>query len=177
MMEPIESEYFNWLCAKVMPILNHSPSNKYWNLLKMLHDTEFVWLVMGDDNRAADGLELRERFLIESGLPDDPQWRKMGCSVLEMLIGFSYRAEFTTSTPASDWFWEFLENLGLNDLSDAADIPEKYVHDVLDQFIWRTYDKYGNGGLFPIHKTRSDQRTIEVWYQFCEYLVDQNRLP
>ncbi len=52
-----------------------TPSLTYWKLFRTLYSTEFVWLLSGDDNRAEDGLELREEFLLESNIPDDPQWR------------------------------------------------------------------------------------------------------
>ena len=94
MDEPIESTYFNWLCAKVMQIENPTPSLTYWNLLRELHNTEFVWLISGDDNRAADGLDLRLEFTREASLPPDPNWPYIGCSILEMFIALSSRAQF-----------------------------------------------------------------------------------
>jgi hypothetical protein len=174
---PLENLYFQWLCAKVTYVRNPTPSLTCWNLLKILHSTEFVWLLSGDDNRAKDGLELRIEFLFEGDIPDNQEWRSLGCSVLEMLIAFSRRAEFMTDIPSSDWFWEFLDNLGLKQLNDGADIDLEEVEGILDRFIWRTYNSKGDGGLFPLNETDRDQRTVEIWYQFCEYLVDQDRMP
>jgi hypothetical protein len=177
MDEPIENLYFNWLCAKVLNLKPFEKPDKYWNLLRKLHRTEFVWVMSGDDNRAEDGKELRKEFILQAELPDDPDWRILiGCSVLEMLIAFARRAEFQDETPTPTWFWEFVANLGLDKQTDR-DFDEEYVEMVLDDFIWRTYNPDGNGGLFPIKNPSADQREIEVWYQFCEYLVDQDRLP
>ena len=180
MVEPLELEnlYFNWLCAKVINITDFDRTATYWNLLRKLYHTEFVWIVSGDDNRAEDGKELRREFIFQAEIPDDPEWRiVIGCSVLEMLVAFARVAEFQDETPVSDWFWEFITNLGLSEYSDQADFDPEYIDAVLDQLIWRTYDANGNGGLFPIKNPTEDQREVQIWYQFSEYLVDQNRSP
>jgi hypothetical protein len=177
MDEPVEHLYFNWLCAKVLNLRPPSGTDPYWKLLRKLYRTEFVWTMSGDDNRSEDGKELRRDFILQADVPDDPEWRiAIGCSVLEMLIAFAKRAEYQDETPFPDWFWEFITNLGLGEQTDSR-FDEEFVEMVLDDFIWRTYNPDGNGGLFPIKNPSADQREIEVWYQFCEYLVDQDRLP
>lgn len=177
MDEPLENIYFNWLCAKVLNLKPRPDEKTYWDLLRKLHQTEFVWMMSGDDNRAEDGKELRKDFIFQAEMPDNPEWRLLiGCSVLEMLIAFAKRAEFQDDTPAPLWFWEFLTNLGLDKFDDSC-FEEEYVELVLEDFIWRTYRPDGNGGLFPIQNPSEDQREVEIWYQFCEYLVDQDRLP
>jgi hypothetical protein len=178
MDEPLENLYFNWLCAKVLNLKPLDNSVTYWELLRKLHRTEFVWVISGDDNRAEDGKELRREFILQAEVPDDPEWRTLlGCSVLEMLIAFARRAEFQDETPLPVWFWEFLSNLELDKFSDQAGFDSEFVEMVLDDLIWRTYNPDGNGGLFPIKNPPQDQRDVEIWYQFCEYLVDQDRLP
>jgi hypothetical protein len=131
--------------------------------------------VSGDDNRAADGEALRIDFFRESRYERDPDFLRQGCSVLEMLIAFAYRAEFATSVSAKEWFWRFLENLQLEDFNDAVEWTADDLDDVLDVFIWRSYDYLGHGGLFPMSQTDRDQTNVELWYQFHEYLVDQER--
>lgn len=173
MNEPIEELYFNWLYMKVAHVENPTPSLTFWTLLRDLHSTEFVWLVSGDDNRAEDGLEVRKEFLTYAFLPRHQPWDSIPCSVLEMFIAFARRAEFQTDMPVREWFWIFMENLGLEDLNDAHNGITQRVTEVLDRFIWRTYGPNGLGGLFPLSKSDHDQRKVEIWYQFCEYLVDQ----
>lgn len=174
---PLENDYFKWLCAKVIyPQQPSTPSLTYWRLLHILHSTEFVWILRGDDNRAADGIELRSQFIFECKVSVSPDWRNMGCSILEMLIAFSRRAEFTTDTPAKDWFWEFLENLHLSHLNDGADFNEEDVEDILDGFVWRTYNTNGEGGMFPLFNPNDDQRRVEIWYQFSYYLEDHDKI-
>jgi hypothetical protein len=176
MLEPLENLYFNWLCAKVHHMENPTPTLTYWGLLRVLHNTEFVWLISGDDNRAMDGLDLRREFLIAADIPDKPEWRALPCSLLEMLIAFSRRAEFQTDEPAQQWFWEFIDNIGLLECNDAANCSDDEVGERLYELVWRTYDNSGRGGLFPLDHPQHDQTKTEIWYQFCEYLVDQNRL-
>lgn len=175
--EPIESAYFNWLCAKVMKGSERTPSQTFWKLLAELQNNEFVWKEPMDENRAEDGLDLRREFVdtardsLGGYYTSDPSWAHIGCSILEMLIAFSRRASFVTERSSRDWFWEMLRNLGLDHLSDA-NFNGYNVTDILERFVWRTYDYNGNGGLFPLHEPGEDQRVVEVWYQFCEYLVE-----
>ncbi len=177
MSEPLENVYFNWLCAKVIDPMDFDREATHWDLLKKLHRTEFVWLILGDDNRAEEGKELRREFIFQAEIPDDPEWRTViGCSVLEMLIAFARRAEFQDETPVKDWFWEFMDNLRLTNYNDQGGYDDEEVEIILDMFIWRTYSPSGDGGLFPIRRKCPDQREIEIWYQFCNYLEDQNRM-
>ena len=174
MNEPIEEVYFKWLYSKVASVDIPTPSLTYYTLLRDLHATEFVWMVSGDDNRCQDGLDIRREFLNQSFLPQDPPWLSIPCSVLEMMIAFARKAEFQTDISLRDWFWIFMANLGLDDLNDAAeDNVTEIVTEVMDQFLWRTYRRDGRGGMFPLSETKNDQRKVEIWYQFCEYLVDQ----
>lgn len=169
MDEPIEELYFNWLCAKVLdPYVRI-----YFDLMHILHTTEFVWFVPEDQNRAEDGLELRTYFLRESGNEFVEEWFNSPCSVLEMLIAFSDRASFQMDQPAKDWFWHFLNNINLDEYRQVSIDDELIIRDILHTVIWRTYREDGHGGLFPMNHTFNDQRKVEIWYQFCEYLEDQ----
>lgn len=174
MNEPLENLYFNWLCAKVNRFENSTPSLSYDTLLRVLHNTEFVWTLSGDDNRAEDGVELRTEFLLAADLPDDPEWRALPCSLLEMLIAFSRRAEYMTDMNAEEWFWHFMENLGLDKYNEAYGASIDEIGEVLYRVVWRQYNFNGHGGLFPLSKPAHDQTKVEIWYQFCEYLTDQS---
>lgn len=172
MDEPIEGLYFNWLCAKVLSV--EIPI--YYELMRILYGTEFVWLVPGDQNRADDGLELREDFLRETTLYSDPEWFNSECSILEVLIAFAKRARFQTGTPTKEWFWEFLTNLGLDEFRQVSKTDRLVIDDILHDFVWRTYNSNGHGGIFPLRWPKHDQREVEIWYQFTDYLIDQGRL-
>lgn len=172
MNEPLEEIYFKWLCAKVNRVDHPTPSLTYWKLFQQLHSTEFAWILSGDDNRAEDGVELRTEFLNETGFQYDEEWESVGCSVFEMLIAFSYRAAYNAGETHVFWFWHFLENLGIGSANDASDFPPEQIDEILYNFVWRTYEEDGTGGLFPMEHAPKNQKEVEIWYQFCEYLID-----
>lgn len=170
MDESIEETYFRWLCAKVI-----SPySDLYYGLLLVLHKTEFVWIVLGDRNRVADGCELRLDFLRETNVLNEKEWYESPCSVLEALIAFAGRANFQTDIPESDWFWRFIENLGLSEYRRISDDEVAAIQAILNTFVYRTYDTDGRGGLFPLVSPKKNQRKVEIWYQFAEYVAEQH---
>jgi len=173
MSEPLENAYFNWLCAKVLHLENPTPSLRYDQLLAIMHETAFVYLVSGDDNRALDGMELRSSFSLETQVRLDAHWEQFPCSVLEMLVAFTHRAELMTDISKTFWFWKFVANLGLEDYTDASRLPKGRVHEILHRFMYRDYDRRGQGGLFPLQYPEQDQRQLEIYYQFCEYLEEQ----
>jgi hypothetical protein len=168
--EPIEEVYFNWLYHKVASVMNPTPSLTFYTLLRDLHATEFVWLLSGDNNRAQDGLDIRKEFLRVSFFPSDASWMSIGCSVLEMLIALSRKAEFITDISVRDWFWTLLDNVELSHLNDSCSDISNQVSIILERFIWRTYTRNGDGGLFPLRYPKDDQRKVEIWYQLHAYL-------
>lgn len=174
----LEIEYFKWLCAKVMYVLHPTPSLTHWTLLRILHSTEFVWLVSADDSRIYDGLELRDEFMYDITFPKGPRTipkaTGTAASVFEVLYAFARRAEFQTDDKAQDWFWEFLDNLGLSGFTDAEEIDPADVEEILDRFIWRTYKWNGEGGILPLRNPRSDQRDVDLWYQLAGYIAEKH---
>jgi len=172
-MPPVEADYLGWLYTKVALNGRSTLTTKHCNLMRVLHTTEFVWTLSGDDNRAEDGRDLRREFQLLTGVSD---WTIEECSVLEMFVALSLRAQFQTDVPAEEWFWEFMENLGLKDFNDGAYPGDDTVEEILDVFVWRRYNPDGYGGAFPIRHPERDQRDVEVWYQFWDYLKDQDRI-
>lgn len=170
MSGPIEEHYFIWLCAKVLP----PNSFDYQGLLNFLHRTEFVWFVPGDENRAAEGMELRFDFLRETNIFREPGWFDCPCSVLELLIGLSNQAQFQTGMPSHEWFWQIMRNLGLDDYRRISENDIPTIQAILNTFMNREYSMNGHGGLFPMRMPHHDQRKVEIWYQFCEYVQDQH---
>lgn len=166
MNDSLDDLYFDWLRVKVLAPRDHN----YEDLLMLLFKTEFTWVILNDRNRAADGIELRFDFLRETNYPREEAWVGEPCSILEMLIGFAQRAAFQTDWPVRDWFWRMIENLRLSDYRQLSPGDELTIQRLLDTFLWRTYDRNGNGGLFPMRHPKDDQRKVEIWYQFCEYV-------
>jgi hypothetical protein len=173
MDEPIEHEYFNWLCAKVL----QRGTRSYHDLLRLLHQTMFTWVVQQDRRRAADGVELRSYFLQETGFEKDRHWFDQPCSVFEAFVAFADRASFQTGDPLHTWFWEFMENLGLDQFRQVSDSDVPLIEETLIIFMERRYDENGYGGMFPLRqRPKRDQREVEIWYQFCDYLKDRGRM-
>lgn len=170
--EPLDEQYFRWLCSQVTNVRLKNPSRTYWSLLRLLHMKEFVWIIPNDDNRLEDGRDLRIEFIDETHLEVDQEWMILGCSMLEMLVGLSRRLNFEDDAPTDEWFWRLMDNLGLRDFTDRSNFTEQDVEDVLDDVIWRTYEKNGRGGLFPLRHAHEDQREVELWYQMSEYLLE-----
>lgn len=173
MDEPLEERYFNWLCAKVVDVKNSTPSRSYDILLRTLHNTAFAWFVDGDDNRAADGVELRHRFCVMWGESTSDDWFALPSSFLEMLIALVDRAEFVSDISARTWFWQIITNIDCIDCTDDV-IDQERIGDILEIINFRQYNYNGCGGLFPLSNPREDQRDIEIWYQFHTYLNDQD---
>ena len=171
MAGPIEEAYFDWLCAKVLP-----PNTRiYQDLMRILYTREFEWEILGDRNREEDGLELRQYFVNETDWEkdDDPMWFDEPCSLLEFFIALASRAMFTTDISVRNWFWTFMSNLNLDEYRQVSNADIPVIDDVLCTFVWRRYDGLGRGGIFPLSDSAHDQRKVEYWYQFNEYVIDQ----
>lgn len=173
----VDDRYFEWLYGLVGAVRNRNPARSYWSLTRVLYTKEFVWLVANDDNRVADGKELRHEFMNEQGSDGvTEEWLGLGCSVMEILIVMARMAAFETDVSPVEWFWTFIKHLGFAQLTDEVYSPvaEDVIDDVLNQFIYRTYAPDGTGGLFPLNAPAEDQRRVELWYQLAAYLVDRS---
>lgn len=169
--------YIDWLCSFVYDRKNSSKS--YDLLFEKLSNTEFVWSLMFDKNRAADGLKMRERFMEEIYWPDGVciATSDQSPSLLEVLVSLSLRCEdFIMSDDSvgnrtGQWFWGMIVNLGLGGMHDKY-YDEDYVDFVINRFLNREYDPDGKGGLFYIPNRKEDVRDVEIWYQLNWYLSD-----
>lgn len=178
MNKPLDEAYLVWLYCQVASPRAKSPSRTYWNLIRQMYVTPYVWLVPNDDNRVSDGIYLRDEFV--SSIPEVvgvAEWFDLDCSFLEMMIGLSRRLSFEAEGEPRDWFWHLLKNLGITPrCADAHYNTEiaKHVEEALDRVIWRTYRYNGQGGLFPLAHPDRDQRKVELWYQLNAYLLERD---
>lgn len=177
-LNAVKAEYFNWLCEMV-----HIDSHECWNMAKDLHSIEFTWSIPMDENRAMDGVELREDFFrdnlhIDSGYLD---YMDEPCSVLEMFIALAKRINFLMDDPyeyrsrVSDYFWEIVHNLSLDEYTDDVYYSCNGNYDlnlIIDCLLNREYEWNGVGGMFPLRHTVSDQTEVEIWSQMQEYLEE-----
>ncbi len=171
MRDDISNEYFKWLYDLVCSD-RYSEHISYRKLLMYLHSTPFVYSIQNDDNRAADGVDMRYRFTNNGDLPKELCGP---CSVLEMMIALAVRCEETIANDTDygdrtgQWFWGMIVNLGLGSMTDEY-FDKSYVKDAVDRFLNREYEPNGKGGLFTIRDCNRDLRTVEIWYQLCWYL-------
>ena len=70
-----------------------------------------------------------------------------------------------------------LTNLSLSGVDDASGVSPEEILDVIEYFNLRQYTPSGDGGLFPLNNPTRDQTELEIWDQFCDYLVAKDRLP
>jgi hypothetical protein len=144
-----------------------------------LHETEFIYLLPNDRNRAEDGIDLRYRYAITHGYEDDYDiilgYLSGPCSVLEMMIALSIRCEENimddpnVGNRTGQWFWDMVVNLGLGSMLDDR-FDKRIVDRVIERFLNREYEPDGKGGLFTVRNCRHDLRHFEIWYQLCWYL-------
>lgn len=172
--EVLIDQYFVWMCELV------NGKNKDRMLLAHLADIDFTYTIPMDGNRAEDGISLRYRFgrecgyadaMIASYLDDRP------CSVFEMMVALALRCEeHIMGDPdlgdrTHHWFWTMIESLGLSNMTGGR-YNKRYVDATIDIFLNREYKRNGEGGLFTVNNCRDDMRSIEIWYQLCNYLND-----
>lgn len=173
----IEDEYFEWLCGLVSK-QRFGKGVSYHQLLHKLYDTDFVYILRMDENRSEDGIELRRRFSIDQGFESDYLSSYLDhryCSVLEMMVALALRCEETIMLDGEygdrtgQWFWGMITSLGLGSMTDEK-YDERYVDEVLDDFLNRRYRPDGRGGLFTIRGCDQDLRYVEIWVQLLWYL-------
>lgn len=174
----IQNSYFRWLCSMVS---DSKPGRYTYNkLLSYLDNAEFTFVLPMDENRCADGVDLRYRFgdekdipgpVIASCLDDRP------CSILEMMVALAIRCEESIMVDPDNgakpgrWFWKMIENLGLITMTDDH-FDEEHVNGIVWRFLNRDYKPDGAGGLAYIPNTDYDMRSMEIWYQMMHYLTE-----
>lgn len=171
-MENNTQVYFNWLSSMVM---GTSEKARYNVLVTQLFLTDFTWFIPNDDNRGFEGIELRNRYYEETG----HNYYEEKVSFLEVLIALSIRChDMSGEMTVKKWFWKLMNNVGLDYFIDERyriGTAASAVHEIVDRILNRTYERSGEGGLFPLRKKniRNDQRRVELWYQMCEYINDR----
>ncbi len=175
MEHKLANQYFEWMYQLV-----HGDEEKtsYRKLLYQLHSTPFSYTILTDANRAKDGVDLRYRFGYEHDIESSAitlYLDNRDCSVLEMMVALSVRCEEQImdnpeiGDRTSEWFRNMIVNLGLEGMNDER-YDMSYTDRILRRFLNRDYDRNGKGGLFRVHRSRIDMRSVEIWYQAMWYL-------
>ena len=170
------TKYFLWLYS----LIKKKEYVTFRKMTKQLHSIPYIWSVPNDDNRAGDGVALRERYCELHDIEVTPDIFDEPASVFEILIALAQRMEAQLYQPSlgnrsSIWFWEFIESLALNLYSDNRwnRQSEKEIVEIVEIFLNRKYDRFGIGGIFPLQKrTKQDQRKVELWYQMMAYFEE-----
>lgn len=177
------SDYFYWLCEMVCVDGRYNDTS-YYRLAELLFQEEFYWVVDYDEDRADDGLEMRNRYRYEGGQEDPGSGT---CSVFEMLVALADRMEQILDeldgeckTPI--FFWQMIENLTLDRFSDeyferlsesAQRSAEQRILKKLHKWMDRDIDYNGKGGIFPLRQPKRDQRDLDFWYQANAYILEE----
>ena len=177
--EIIQDEYFEWMIRLVSD--GKYDKRRYWRrLFRLLHETEFIYILEMDVNRADDGTDLRYRFaydydydgdVIKSALDDRP------CSLFEMMVALAIHCEeYISDDPENGdsigkWFFTMIESLGLGTMTDER-FDKIAAADILDRFMRREYLPNGQGGLFTVSNEGHDMRAAEIWYQMMWFLTE-----
>jgi hypothetical protein len=173
--------YFDWLYNQVFEVRGMGSPNSYTVVCNHLHSVQFNDRVPNDDNRSAEGEELRDEFISTLkgiDIEDYTELYSLGkCTLFEMLIALARRADYIAEKGTGIWFRTFLSNLGLICYNDASFIPADgaRITAILRKFNERRYTRSGKGGLFPLREAREDQRSAEIWHQMSDYMTE-NRM-
>ena len=129
--------YYDWLTDKID---FDDKTLMYETLLQFLFGKDFTWLesIPLDKNRAVDGIGLRYDFanllspqehdIFLNMLCDKP------CSMLEMLIAFGERLIQLVSLEKYEFFWMFIDNLGLG-WATESDYDQDIVNGIINDFL------------------------------------------
>lgn len=172
-LTPLKESYLLWLENELTREGNH-PDRSYFELVYLMFQTEFKWSVDMDDNRLADGMELRAEFAHSHHNASRTGMNHLGpCSFIEVLIGLSRRLAFVAGGTAPRWAWQLLVNLHLDQMWDhLSGSKSRMASHIMDVVIQRDYAPNGDGGFFPLAWADRDQRQVELWYQLNAYVEE-----
>lgn len=177
-MQEVAGEYFEWLLGRVST--GGFNALRYGRVLAQLHETEFVYILDMDENRADDGVDLRYRFAYERGMELNEARAYLDerpCSVLEMMVALAIRCEEQIMSDPDEgdrtgkWFFDMIRSLGLESMTDERFSERKCLY-ILSRLMRREYEPCGLGGLFTISNPVYDLREVEIWYQMMLYLEE-----
>lgn len=176
--------YLGWLISEIH-------GEEYTFLLKKLSEIDFYWSdrIPIDENRAKDGLALRDEYDIlavsegwedrKSGYSDEDRVEKP-CSVLEMMIAMAQRIENDTMSDgimdrSVEWFWVMIGNLNLDFLTDLAMSYDGmcYAEMVILRWLDRQFGPDGRGSPYPTRRfgrQYEDLRNTDIYTSFQWYL-------
>lgn len=170
MSNSLSEDYLRWLGPQIR---EDSDRMQYWDLVSIMYEKPFLSFVAHDENRVADGMDLRAEYSYEFGVPRSDMLALGHVSFLEVLIGLSRRLSFAAGGSPQGWAWQLIVNLELHHMGDPLSKRKLHkVDDVLETVIQRRYLPDGVGGFFPLAFPEEDQTRIELWYQMAAFLKE-----
>lgn len=174
----MEEDYYIWLKGLASDWC--SAYGSFDKLMSYLYSRTFVCEIPNDNNRAADGLEMRMRFVEETDgytYRDVHLYLTQPCNMLEMMVALARRCEdYIMSDPdvgdrSGVWFWEMITSMHLDQMTDDI-FDGNHAEDAVNMVLEHTYQRNGDGGLFTIADPDRDMRDAEIWYQMNWYLAE-----
>ena len=163
------SKYVHWVLKDKLS-LTDKETHTYLYIVLTLTDVEFTWRHPMDENRALDGLELRDDFEYETGeYLDKSSGLMASCTFFEMLAALAIRCEnqlmrnLSMGDRTSKWFFEFLENLGLLD----TNLREEKIKERAEDFM------NGELDMFPLKRKGIVQKNEQIWKQLSAYINEK----
>jgi len=168
-----KKSYYKWLCER---------SGLEGPLARFLFETDYVWSIEDDENRAKDGIRLREVYSEEVGsdlsdvLKDKLKKSIHGkCSVFELLVSLAEHIDAMVNVdeePMTPIFVGLmLENLGLDtfDEEDFDNDPEKITK------IWKgkVSEKVLHEKILKIKSVTKCGKPQSLWMKLNDW-VDEN---
>ena len=183
----LEDEYYTFLLTMIDP--RRELVGKFMPVIEELYLTDFRWSdrFSDDENRAKDGMGLRNIFAETKGVRAENICGGKKCSCLEVLIGLARRIEIDImGIPGEEniprWFWMFIDSIGFvsglfgdqfqGDLSDLEPgmWDRAYIDRKIGVWLDRNYDRTGRGGIFVIDYPPFDPKRKTIWAQMNAYL-------
>lgn len=168
------NRYYIWLTT----MIDFEAHENYSQLLEYLHNTNFIWTMLGDDNRAEDGKALRARFMDETDYLNYDILLNKPCSVLEMLVAFAERIDkdvMDDQYGTAYWFWLMIGNLEL-DRCNNEDFSIEFVEKVLKSWLNRENcsDESGNkkGIVYQLFG-KNYHISDELWFQMQAFVMEK----
>lgn len=173
----IKQEYDQWIVS--MATAWCSEYGNYSELMGYLHLIPFYATVQLDENRGADGKDLRLRFT-----ETNPEYTYNTAylylmdydpTMLEVMVALAIRCEENIMRDndigdrSYEWFYSMLCSSGL-DVCTNEHFDEELVCTIVDNILERKYARNGKGGLFTLSNPPKDLRKVEIWYQLLWYL-------
>ena len=162
----MKKRYFHWLLKFIGN--GFCRKNSYFELLEYLFNTEFCWYIPMDENRAADGIDLRHRFVVERNEDLEASYVYLSgpANVLEVLVALSIKMEYIARgsidlSKSSQWFWGMIKCLGILDCFDGNFDGEHVTKVAYFLEEWTNPDS--EVSIFPNGKG-------EIWNQAMKFL-------